>query len=114
MMEQNRCSWCKILLAESCDTTTVTFRPRENIPFESSQYIDRIIFLRLEKESITFENIFEEEDLWIGDHKAIPVVVIPPGDDNRNFVTKACSVECAKALRASLENDGYVFRWNFE
>jgi len=114
MSSSERCAWCKSSITDPADIITTTVKPAEDISYESSQHIDRIIFLQLENKPLTLANIFKDEDPFIGDHKAIPVFVVPFSDDNGNFTVKTCSRECAKSVRTSLALEKYVFRWNFE
>lgn len=107
-----RCGWCKSRVEDSAAVIAATFRSKEDIPYDSGQSIDRIIFLSIERETVTFENLFEE-DPWIGDKRSIPVFCIPLRDDVNNFSVKTCCEECAKAVKAAVENEKYVFRWNF-
>lgn len=109
----DRCGWCKNRILDSPEFVTATFRSKEDIPYESGQYIDRIIFLTMKEKPLTFANIFKEEDPWIGDKKAIPVFCIPFRDDDKNFVVMTCSNECAESVKTAVENEAYVFQWNF-
>jgi hypothetical protein len=110
---KDRCAWCRNLLADVSDIVAVAIYPGEEIPCESAQYIDLIIFLQLEEEPLTFAKIFKGDDPLIGDKKAIPVFVIPLGEDGQNFVAKTCDWECAEKLRHAIENEAFTLQWNF-
>ena len=107
------CAWCKVLIKDFSEIVTTTFKLSEYVPYESGQFIERIIFLSLKVKPLTFARIFESE-AYCNDNIEIPVSMIPLSDDGRNFVFRTCSNECAESAKTAFENEDYAFSLIFE
>ncbi|MDA8156775.1 MAG: hypothetical protein M0Z52_10060 [Actinomycetota bacterium] len=107
---QDRCGWCKAGIQGN--PALVIDETKIPVEFER-HYIEKIIFLSLkEYPHCAHAGILRGDEQY--EHKGVPVFMIPSGEDAKNIAIRTCGKECAEPVKNALENEEYVFEWNFE
>ena len=109
--QYKECAWCKQRLNRYSEIMNISVKSRVDIEYESSQYIDKIIFPNIEDKSSSFLLVEDDENEPF--QKEIPVFVIPYRDDEKDISVNTCGYECAEAVKAALYTEDYVYQWTF-
>lgn len=110
-MKYKNCAWCGSIMQDRSTIINVTIKSREDISYESGQYIEKIILIFSKEKTPCFPHFEDHENETR--YKEIPVFIIPYRDDEKNIAINTCSYECAGAVKAALQSEEYVFEWNF-
>lgn len=98
-------------MRNSSDIINVSLKAKDNIEYESGQYIAKIILLNSKEKTPSFTHYedYGNETRY----KEIPVFIIPFRDDEKDIAIITCSYECAEKIKTAFQGEDYVYEWNF-